>query len=121
MLCSKMVKNAHLACSEAFDVQLKNDRPLELVDDVSPHPEKGVCHLQGLTRTSVTVDALPFGQIWLGLSYKFGGQAYSWAGLQESIWHPVCSSVDVCSDEGISAVTWARAASSFYHQKINQS
>ena len=33
MLCSKMVKNAHLACIEAFDVQLKNGRSLELVDD----------------------------------------------------------------------------------------
>ena len=32
--------------------------------DASPRPEKGVCHLQGLARTSVTVDALPFGQIW---------------------------------------------------------
>ena len=27
-------------------------------------PEKGVCHLQGFARTSATVDALPFGQIW---------------------------------------------------------
>ena len=27
-----MVKNAHLAFSEAFDVQLKDSRPLELVD-----------------------------------------------------------------------------------------
>ena len=32
--------------------------------DASPRPEKGVCHLQGLARTSVTVDVLPFGQIW---------------------------------------------------------
>ena len=28
-----MVKNAHLACSEAFDVQLKSGRPSKLVDD----------------------------------------------------------------------------------------
>ena len=33
--------------------------------DALPRPEKGVCHLQGLVRTSVTVDALPLGQIWL--------------------------------------------------------
>ena len=32
-LCSKMVKNTHLACSEAFDVQPKDGRPSELVDD----------------------------------------------------------------------------------------
>ena len=32
--------------------------------DASPRPEKSVCHLQGLARTSVTVDALRFGQIW---------------------------------------------------------
>ena len=32
-VCSKMVKNDHLACSEAFDVQLKDGRPLEHVDD----------------------------------------------------------------------------------------
>ena len=32
--------------------------------DASPSPEKGACHLQGLARTSVTVDALPFEQIW---------------------------------------------------------
>ena len=31
--------------------------------DASPRPEKGVCQLQGLARTSVTVGALPFGQI----------------------------------------------------------
>ena len=33
-LCSKMVKNAHAACSESFDVELKDGRPSELVDDV---------------------------------------------------------------------------------------
>ena len=62
-----MSKNAHLACSEAFDVQLKNGRPSNLLTirfDASPRPEKGVCHLQGLARISVTVDALPFGQNW---------------------------------------------------------
>ena len=32
--------------------------------DASPRPEKSVCHLQDLVRTSITVDALPFGQIW---------------------------------------------------------
>ena len=32
--------------------------------DASPRPGKGVCHLQGLARTSVAVDALQFGQIW---------------------------------------------------------
>ena len=32
--------------------------------DASPRPEKGVCHLQGLARTPVAVDALSFGQIW---------------------------------------------------------
>ena len=32
--------------------------------DASSRPEKGVCHLQGLARTSVAVDVLPFGQIW---------------------------------------------------------
>ena len=32
--------------------------------DASPSPEKGVCHLKGLAKTSVTVDALPLGQIW---------------------------------------------------------
>ena len=32
--------------------------------DASPRPQKGVCHLQDPARTSVTVDALPFGQIW---------------------------------------------------------
>ena len=32
-LCSKMVKNAHLACSEVFEVSLKDGRPLELVDN----------------------------------------------------------------------------------------
>ena len=32
--------------------------------DASTRPEESVCHLQGLARTSVTVDALPFGQIW---------------------------------------------------------
>ena len=32
--------------------------------DASPRPEKDFCHLQGLARTSVTVDDLPFGQIW---------------------------------------------------------
>ena len=38
-LCSKMVKKAHLACSESFDVQLKNGRPSELLTmrfDASP-------------------------------------------------------------------------------------
>ena len=34
MLCSKMVKNAHVACSKAFDVELKDGRPSKLVDDV---------------------------------------------------------------------------------------
>ena len=59
--------------------------------DASPHPERGVCHLQILARTSVTVDALPFGQIWFrfGLSYEFEGQAYSRTGLRESICHSV--------------------------------
>ena len=28
----KMMQHAHLACSEAFDVQLENAGPLELVD-----------------------------------------------------------------------------------------
>ena len=32
-LCRKMVKNAHLACSEVFNVQQKDDKPSELVDD----------------------------------------------------------------------------------------
>ena len=32
--------------------------------DASSRPEKGVCHLQGIARTSVIVDAMPFGQIW---------------------------------------------------------
>ena len=32
--------------------------------DASPRPKKGVCHLQDLARTSVTLDTLPFGQIW---------------------------------------------------------
>ena len=32
-LCSKMVKNVYFACSEAFDVQLKDGKPSELVDD----------------------------------------------------------------------------------------
>ena len=32
-LCSKMVKNVHLACSEVFDVQLKNGRSSERFDD----------------------------------------------------------------------------------------
>ena len=32
--------------------------------DASTRSKLGVCHLQGLARTSVTVDALPFGQIW---------------------------------------------------------
>ena len=30
----------------------------------SPHLEKGIGHLQGLTRTSVIIDALQLGQIW---------------------------------------------------------
>ena len=32
--------------------------------DASLRPEKGVCHLQGLAKIPVIVDALPFGQIW---------------------------------------------------------
>ena len=32
--------------------------------DALPRPEKDVCHLQGLARTSATVDALTLGQIW---------------------------------------------------------
>ena len=32
--------------------------------DASPGPENSVCHLQGLARTSVAVDYLPFGQVW---------------------------------------------------------
>ena len=32
--------------------------------DASPRPRKGVCHLQGLARTSVIVDAQQFGHIW---------------------------------------------------------
>ena len=32
--------------------------------DASPCPEKGVCYLQGLARTSVKVDVPPFEQIW---------------------------------------------------------
>ena len=62
-----MVKNAHLACSEAFNIQLKNAGPWNLLTmrfDASLRPEKGVCHLQGLARASVTVDALLFGKIW---------------------------------------------------------
>ena len=31
-LYRKMMQHAHLACSEAFDVQLENAGPLELVD-----------------------------------------------------------------------------------------
>ena len=34
MLYCKMVKNVHLACSEAFNVQLYNGGPSERVDDV---------------------------------------------------------------------------------------
>ena len=67
MLCNKMVKNAHLACTRAFDVQLKNDRTSNLLTmrfDTLPCPDKSVCHLQDLARTSVTVDALPFEKIW---------------------------------------------------------
>ena len=37
---------------------------LTFLFDASPNPEKGVCHLQDLAKTSVTVGALPFGQIW---------------------------------------------------------
>ena len=68
MLCSKMVKNAHLAGSKAFDVHLKDaglQNLLTMRFDALPRPEKGVCHFQALARTSVTVDAPQFGQIWL--------------------------------------------------------
>ena len=30
---ARWLKNAHLACSETFDVQLKDGRPSELVDN----------------------------------------------------------------------------------------
>ena len=33
MLSSKMKKDVHPACSEIFDVQLKDGRPSELVDN----------------------------------------------------------------------------------------
>ena len=64
--------------------------------DASPRREKGVGHLQGLARTSVTVDALPLEQIGFGLPYELGGQAYSPTGLRESMCRPVriCSLID---------------------------
>ena len=59
--------------------------------DASACPEKVVCHLQGLVKTSVTVDALLFGQIWFRsvIAYEFGGQAYSRTELRESICRPL--------------------------------
>ena len=48
------MKNVHLACSETFDVQLENSRPLEVVGNVPckghffqafPCPEKDVFRL----------------------------------------------------------------------------
>ena len=57
MLSSKMVKNAHLACRETFDVQLKDARPLELVDNAL------FCfvlmHRVALRRAFATYKALP--------------------------------------------------------------
>ena len=61
-----MVNNIHLACSETFDVQLKDGRSSDLLTmryDAASHPKKGAYHLQGLARTSATVDALLLGQI----------------------------------------------------------
>ena len=53
-LHSKVMKNVHLACDEAFDVQPKNSGSSELVGNVPEkgsfilalhHPEKNICRL----------------------------------------------------------------------------
>ena len=57
--------------------------------DTSPHSEKGVCHLQGLAKTSVTVDAPPFGQIWFRSVIRVRKTGVLTTGLRESICRPV--------------------------------
>ena len=49
ILHGKMMKYIHLGYSEAFDVQLQDCWPSELVDNVarSPCPEKGICRVVG--------------------------------------------------------------------------
>ena len=56
--------------------------PKKLVENTLPRPKKGVCHLQDLAKTSVTVNVDRLGRFSSNLSYELGVQAYLRTGLR---------------------------------------